>query len=157
MIRKIAAISFILIANLIMLAHAVIPHHHHNEAEICVDTSHYKGHSECHNHSNEAHHHHSGSDHSNDIFHQHEHDENNDYQCCLVKPVVILPSNSIDLECKSYQTNLHTLSFDNFNFLNQRLNKVYPTGRFKEICATLSALYPQISKQSFGLRAPPLT
>lgn len=157
MIKKVAAISLILIANLIMLAHAVIPHHHHHETEICVDTSHYVDHNKCHEHS-DADHQHNEDLPSADIFHQHEHDQNNDSQCCLVKPVVILPSNSFELECKSYQAQDNSLHFDNYAFLNKGLSlkTEYPIKRFKELSAILATLYPQISKQSFGLRAPPL-
>jgi len=33
--RKKVAICFLLLANIVLLAHAVLPHHHHNDGSVC--------------------------------------------------------------------------------------------------------------------------
>ncbi len=52
--KKAVALTFLLLANIIILAHAVVPHHHHNQVPVALNTSH-------HEHSSDAthdHHHH---------------------------------------------------------------------------------------------------
>lgn len=53
--KKTLAISFLLLANLVFLAHAVIPHHHHGSVT-CFAASHCDE-DEAHNHDGEEHHH----------------------------------------------------------------------------------------------------
>jgi len=62
MIKRKTALAFILIANIILLAHAVIPHHHHHNNEVCTESSTCQaeekslGHSDCeHNGSSKEH------------------------------------------------------------------------------------------------------
>ena len=57
--RKIVAISFLLIANLILLAHSFVPHHHHEGVPICFSS---------HKHSYDCDKAHSHSD-CDDLFH----------------------------------------------------------------------------------------
>ena len=34
--RKTVALIFVLMANIVLLAHAVVPHHHHNPVDVCL-------------------------------------------------------------------------------------------------------------------------
>lgn len=56
MIKRFAAILLILVANITLLVHAVIPHHHHNE-EVCIVSSHCDAESEEHHNQSNGHHH----------------------------------------------------------------------------------------------------
>ena len=76
MIKKTAIPFFLVLANVILLAHAVIPHHNHAEI-ICFNLSH------CHTDKEDA------SDRSCD---SHQHDSDTDSNCIL-KQVVLLPNN----------------------------------------------------------------
>lgn len=52
--RKVVALTFLLLANIIILAHAVVPHHHHNQVPVALNVAH-------HEHDSDAiydHHHH---------------------------------------------------------------------------------------------------
>jgi len=140
MVKRVKSYIFLVIANVIFLAYAVIPHHHHQE-QLCVLTSH------CHN-DLEAQKHHSCDD-------QHEHD-NNQHVCALNQPA-LKPSNQTKQECKCFVFNHnHTpspLLFTQFIFAG--------TEEFRpSLCAAyrvpdISGTYSDIVVASLGLRAPP--
>lgn len=77
MVKKITALVFITIANLILLAHAVVPHHHHDSV-MCMCYS-------------LLHNHESGDEHDNSGHSKFpaEHPENDN---CLLNEAVIIPS-----------------------------------------------------------------
>lgn len=77
--RKVTAIIFIFIANILMVATAVIPHHHHQD-RICFQASHCQD-----------------KDH-----HNHEHDNNNDLDCCVLHREVLLTSYHVTVEASDY-------------------------------------------------------
>ena len=72
MINRAIAFSFILLANIILLAHAVIPHYHH-KTEICITGFHSQEDRESHKHR---------SDENNN---KHNGDSNSEY--CVLKQV----------------------------------------------------------------------
>jgi hypothetical protein len=76
MINRVATILFILLANIVLLAHTVIPHHHHNE-KICVIDSH------CDDHSNSA-----AEEHNHE---SHEHDNSQNKTNCVLDLTYIAP------------------------------------------------------------------
>lgn len=79
--KKITAYIIILTANIILLAHAVLPHHHH-QLQICIEGSH-------------CHHHHAPE--PIDTSHDHEGENSAD---CLLKQLIIFPSNHAKQACR---------------------------------------------------------
>lgn len=77
MIRKATAITFILLANIILMAHAVFPHHHH-ELQVCLTLSH------CHHSEQNL------PSHPSDC--SHEHDSNSPVTNCILKQLVVVPA-----------------------------------------------------------------
>lgn len=75
MIKRITAVSFILFVNIILLAHAVIPHHHHH-GEFCIAN-------QCQNDCD--------SNKNNIADHNHKSNGNSDNQFCVLKQVVVVP------------------------------------------------------------------
>lgn len=86
--KRITAIFFILLANIALLAHAVIPHHHHDKVAVAIINI-FEGH-QSHNHENDEHdhsHHHQTAEH-----HSHHHSHNGDAEECLISDTVYIPS-----------------------------------------------------------------
>jgi hypothetical protein len=80
MIRKTTAIIFILLANIILLAHAVLPHHHHDQ-QVCLSLSHN---------------HRSNNDYPADCTH--ENGSGSPVSNCILKQLVIVPANQARIE-----------------------------------------------------------
>jgi len=83
--KRIAAVVFVSLAGIMMLAHAVIPHHHHY-SEICFQKSHCENEQSNENENNPAHHHENTGEDSHD-------------GCALNAPV-LLPAGLDNNECK---------------------------------------------------------
>jgi len=77
MIKRFSAIAFIFIANFVLLAHVIIPHHHHKNQVCFVNT-----------HCEDVH----GHEDQNETGHDHEHGKSNDFSQCLLKQDIVLPS-----------------------------------------------------------------
>jgi hypothetical protein len=77
MIRKTSAFIFILLANSILLAHAVLPHHHHGQ-QVCLSLS------NLHHTNNDS------STHPSDCTH--EHDSESPVTNCILKQLVVVPA-----------------------------------------------------------------
>ncbi len=139
-------------ANIIFLADAVLPHHHH-EKEVCFVDSHCQTDSEAHKHETGKHNHeqHATKEHS------HDHDGNTESQNCLLKQEVILPSNQIDLECKSFDY-VDNTNFNGFqaNLINSELDLQNQENFSIKIPPLISSFYSRIASTSKGLRAPPI-
>ena len=56
--------------NIVLLAHASVPHHHHKSL-VCIESNHCQSDSYAHNHSTRT--------------HDHEHDGNAETECCVLK------------------------------------------------------------------------
>lgn len=84
--KKITAIFFILLANIIIVAHAVVPHHHLPK-QVFVITEHNDEDINGHKHHTDE--------------HNHEHGATNDYDYCLLKQVITTPANSSKQEFSS--------------------------------------------------------
>lgn len=141
-LRKKVALVFILLANIILLAHAAIPHHHH-DLQVCIDHKLCEDHRTPHTHS--------------PLEHDHQHNGNDSSDCCILKQLVLLPSNQDKQECKcSFLTDGHS-SDDGFQavlFDNEFLS-------FRSIVALNTDVplrtppYIVFVNNSLGLRAPP--
>ncbi len=88
--KRLVALIFLLVANLLLLAHAAIPHHLHLE-QICFS-------SHCHSDCNDPEHHHPFPG-------QQEGDPEED--CCSVKQIAALPSLPGKQECKCAVGDIH--------------------------------------------------
>ena len=85
MIKKVAAVSIILLANIILFAHAVIPHYHH-KTEVCIESFHRQIQHDAHEHK------------TTDPKHEHNDENSSDY--CASKQVFVIPDNYVKQEYK---------------------------------------------------------
>jgi hypothetical protein len=138
MIRKTTATFFILLANIILLAHAVFPHHHH-ELQVCINISH------CHHTEQDS------STHPADC--NHEHDSSSPVTNCILKQLVVVPVNQCRIEpVVLYLENftecfiLHSGYSDELQFTELFRINPYP----KDV-----PLFQTYLDYSQGLRAPP--
>ena len=141
MIKKIAAYSFILLANITLLVHAVIPHHHHEEA-VCIISSHCDEDAENHQHSTDGHH--------------HDHDGNSDAEYCGLSQITAIRYNQVkhDYDC-AFCTDHQTLFTDVIN-TNIGLDGVLPTSLNKTHLLLFSSDYSSFPGAIFSLRGPPI-
>jgi hypothetical protein len=139
MIKKRIAIMFVLIANFVLLAHIVMPHHHH-EGNVFVLSSH------CHQNDN-------SDDAANNADHK-QHHGNHDNECCLLDQDIIIPSNQIRLENLSIDNNT---SYYDFHFILESNKLEFYVPEYKrKIILLIRFSYAQIANISLGLRAPPI-
>jgi hypothetical protein len=75
--KKRIAILFVLLANIILLAHAVLPHHYH-EKLFCIESTHCTEDATIHT--------------QNSTEHNHQHDGTDNTTCVLNQVVIILPN-----------------------------------------------------------------
>jgi len=142
MIRKKTAIFFILLANIVLLAHAVIPHPHHHNSDVCTESSICQTDEKFHERSDCTH---------DDCSKGH-------YDCCVLKQVVTIPANQIKPEFKFLVCN------DDHNNLDTFQSVLFTSGYSKlpiECFAVewqnyKSSFNPQFVSTGFGLRAPPV-
>jgi hypothetical protein len=143
MIKKTIAIASIMLASIVLLAHSVVPHHHHNK-QVCLVSTH------CTNDKSTDEH---GSTKEN-----HSHDgENNAHDCVLKESAVILSDH-----WKSYlkfENNRYERSgLDDYhhNLLNSSTEFVIPF-LFSYIHERHpDCSYSSLITASLGLRAPPV-
>lgn len=142
MIKRIPAIIFILLANVTLLVHAVIPHHHH-EKEVCIVSSHCESDSQAHDH--------------DDAKHNHEHDGEDSVDDCVLQQILISPPNKIKHEIKS-------LDIDTDRFQADHSQAVFTENNFVLACIScipkakpplLVFTYLNYASTVLGLRAPP--
>jgi len=140
--RKLLAYFLLTMANIILLAHDVIPHHHHH-AQVCVSSRH------CHPDEFQA-------NHTAQSPEGHQHDGDGRTSECSLKQFTLLPSNH-------WKTSVTAISFQPGNdgfFVSASVKEgiqdpVFPLSRqwsFKDKNPALSGF----SVCSSGLRAPPL-
>jgi len=139
MIKRYTAILIILLANTLILAHAVIPHHHH-EDKICFTESH------CDH-----------EDHDNNKNHEHDHDSDNEHVFCLLKQIVGVPVNHLKQDYKCPGFDLDQLNNNFHIFLtdvntNDFVQKVFLVSHHPFI----SSNYSEHLIKSSGLRGPPV-
>lgn len=144
MIKRFLGISIILLANLILLAHNAIPHHHHQH-KVCLVSSH------CH--SGES----TSQDHESKIP-THEHDSPNGDETCTLKQFEAVPPN---------QLRLNAGENDAVNFIDPGIH-IESSGNLQSDCSFIKTghlfIFPLIPYNnlpayyisSCGLRAPPI-
>lgn len=140
MIRKSLSILFILLANIILLVHAVIPHHSH-QSEVCIGDSHMQDHrmalNNCsnHNHSNEQ-----------------------EVEDCALNQVVVIRSQQLRTEIKCFDC------VDNFSqkidiqsvLLNKSFDPLFSINILNHKPPVFTSIYFTFVCSSVGLRAPPV-
>lgn len=140
MIKKLAAYSFIILANFVLLAHAVLPHHHH-QSVVCVESSH------CQN-DNNAHTHNTPED-------THQHDGNTSTHCILKQAVIVSSNqgkNETDLVFNAHYPSLHL----HFNLPYTGTEDIIPIFRIIAFVTDISFSFSSYITTSLGLRAPPI-
>ena len=139
MINKVAALFFILIANIILLANAAIPHHHH-KSEVCIVGSHCKA-----------------DEHKTD-GHKHGHDGDNNADHCVLNQVFIIPANQVKQEIKSLDFSDNTINHNQFqaNPIDLELISLVSIYLLKTQPSLLFSSYCRYVQSSLGMRAPPI-
>lgn len=143
MIRRIAAIFFILFASVIILAHAMLPHHQHH-GELLLVYSHHQSGYDLHEHSHAP----QTSD----------HDSGHDVQCCELVHDFITPSNQNKLESKLYDVTFNYHGADIFQSImgNRILASLTQFEFFGNPPPLITSANSLFKNRVFGLRAPPV-
>lgn len=140
MIKKLTAYSFILLANIVLLAHAVVSHHHH-QIVVCVESSHCQDNNIAHkNNTPEDNHQHDGSSSAN----------------CILNQAIILSSNQgkNETDCVFYSHN-RSLALD-YTLSHTGNDTIIPIFRIVASAPTVSFSFSSCITTSLGLRAPPI-
>lgn len=138
--RKISFL-FLLLANIVILAHVLIPHHHHGE-HLCL------GNTECHTHSAACQHEETGDG--------HHHDGKTTDDCCQLKQITALPAN---VNRQDYNIHKSTIpAFDGNYFLLPKsiAGLAGPlVSASPYVLPGTSRIKPSFLTNIHGLRAPP--
>lgn len=138
-IKKITAYSFLVIANIILLAHTVLPHHHHEQL-VCIEQAHCTDDETNHT--------------QNSTEHNHQHDDSNSTTCALRQAAVIPSSQGRILkECDNNSDNQNNVFFIfstiGFEGLQPLLLTVTTLPEFRSFLTSFVSF-------NIGLRAPPI-
>ena len=137
--QRLTSIFFVILANVILLAHSVV-HHHHHDNQICFEDSH------CETHNLPS------NDHTGCHYPQ------NDDNCCVLQDVVAIQNSDLRQEVKYlFYIDLQNI-FDGYQFLLadnaiHRTPFLYITPSRQSYS---SALYLKVVRCVAGLRAPPI-
>lgn len=136
-----AALFFLILANIFLLSHAVIPHHHHQD-EVCFVETHCCG--DHHSDTEEAQ--------NND----HHSDKNPDN--CILKVPFIPASNSFRQDIKSFDAPDYSFDLTVFQSIFSDLVSVALKSESSKIASDAPPIigYAQIFIPTCGLRAPPV-
>lgn len=143
MLKKSTAIVFIILANILVLAHAVVPHHHHHK-QVCLINSH------CIN-DNVA-------DEQNTNRDNHSHDGEKNSDDCILKEPVIVFTDQWKIDFKFNPKTSEQTGHNQF-YINQSkpgTKFLFPVflGHIPSYLNTSS--YSSLVSASLGLRAPPV-
>ena len=147
--KRNTAIVLVLLANIVLLAHAVIPHHHHDSA-LCFSTTHEN--TCCEHDHGDSHEHHHHSPISEDA--NHDSDTDHDFVNCLLNQVFLIPSNHLNLESKTLDFDLG-VDFVSTDIRISTNNNIAYYSWIKEFPPLLEHSYPLFIQRSIGLRGPP--
>jgi hypothetical protein len=144
MVKRLLGISLILFANLILLAHNAIPHHHH-PYQVCLVTSHcHSGESASHSHESE--------------MTSHEHDGTNENEPCTLKQVVAVPPGQFRFDF--WGSDLPSFNDTGFDIFNSGTDDTVFIFNATDQIILYSFLHlsnsPSYCINSCGLRAPPI-
>lgn len=135
MLRRITALSFLFLAHAILLVHALIPHHHHNDS-LCLESAHHQ--TACALHENGQHHPHS------------------DEVVCLLQNALFLPSQHEKEVVRECTTPGHNRFFDGYALVPRFECGISAPPHSPIVNSPFSAaLSGRSFLSSYGLRAPP--
>ena len=143
MLKRAIAILFISISNFVLLAHVIIPHHHH-ETEVCIVNTH------CKNISN-AHDHELNKD-------SHEHDGNSESDYCLLKQLVLIPTQrgTQDLNESDLLVDTDHSDMSKFGLISSPPDLSGLEAKRCKLTRFLFENYILLTTSGQGLRAPPI-
>lgn len=130
-----------MLANILLLAHAVVPHHHHNK-QVCLENTH------CF---------HDGfKDEHSTNRNNHSHDGQNSHDKCVLKEPVVVFSNQWKNDFK-FHTTTDRSGLDDFqcNIHNRRTVFLIPGSSAIVPEHFYKCSYSSVVSTSLGLRAPP--
>lgn len=134
MIKKHISIVFLFIANLLLLVHSVVPHHHHRE-QLCIEQD----------HCNDCDHEYVYTNHS-----KHHSSEGPNY--CLVRSVYAVPVNKVAQQNVAVIQLLGIMNYANIELPDLTAQQSKLIGKIPD----KPNLYSYLASSSFGLRAPPV-
>jgi hypothetical protein len=139
MIKKWTACCFILIANIALLAHAVLPHHHHQQ-QVCVERTHCIDDAATQTH--------------NTPGHNHSHDST-DNTTCVINQAIITPQSQarftpIGDNC-TVNPNYHLYTHANFGYL-----ELHTVAGIVTSVPDFPFFLAATEKSTLSLRAPPI-
>lgn len=143
MIRKRIAIFFILFATVLLLVHAMVPHHHHKD-HICISIHHCQSGGCTHDHGTPV----------ND----HQHEGESDSEFCVLKQAVFIPSSPWNQFDKYSFGNDKPLFFLDFQALwcDNEWKAYMPDIDLSGHESSIPFIYYDFAVSSSGLRAPPV-
>lgn len=140
--RKSIAFIFLLLANLVLLAHTMIPHHHHDRVIVCIGEIHCSDNEDSHNHQA-----------SNS--HAHKHNDSSSSKECIIKDIYTRVDNSKQISGSGVDKYIEfpdsLLFSDTHSLFNIWVLKATTYNQKKY----LISYYPVFFTQPIGLRAPP--
>ena len=138
MIKKVTAYSLILIANIVLLAHAVLPHHHHEQL-VCIEQTHCTN--DAISHSQTA----------SDNHHQH---DGAHLATCILKQAIIISTSQARLlnNCDNCSDN-HNHDFFILSYFG--LETLQPITVTVSTVPEFTFTFSSYITSSLGLRAPP--
>ena len=132
------ALFFILLANTLVLAHSILPHHHHKGLVVSVDTT-------------------KSSHHGDKSFNDHSHDSDDDADCALRKEILTPGRSFISARNQQDKDPEQNLFQDIHNSNPILTTPVYCLSSFSSWIHDDISQYLFLLNNSQGLRAPPLS
>jgi len=141
--KKVIAYGFILIANLILLSHSVLPHHHHDK-QVCIERTFCETNSKAHQHQVNWQNHKCNQD-----------QDRNSGSSCILKQAIVLPvhqSRHLN-ECSDHKNN-HSYDFQ-FILFNVSPETIITTSETVKSDSEVTSFYSALLQSSLSLRGPP--
>jgi hypothetical protein len=139
MIKKLTAYSLILIANIVLFTHAVIPHHHH-ESVFCIEQMHCQGDALPHN--------------QNIPEHNHQHDGNKNSTSCILEQSVVVPTTQ-DKNLKTFNNCSDNHNHDYYTLSDFWYSDLQPVSNVVTYSHVHSSYLQSFVTSILRLRAPP--
>ena len=145
MIKKRIAILFTLLANMVLLAHVIVPHHNHDN-KVCIENTHEI----CET--------------NNDCIAKHEHDDDHEHnseeesECCVLEQVVVIQPNQVKQVLKRFSFQKNHFSFDDYQavFFDTGVKYFVPILATNIYNPLITSYHIHFVNTAIGLRAPPI-